>query len=732
MFVHVFLSATGGWGFQAAIMQPIINYKLLKTMHMKPLFLMFIPLILIVGSCGDPGLRDNPLLTDYNTPFDAPPFDRIEDEHYLPAIEEAIKQHKEEIDAIIDNPEEPTFENTIVAYDNAGELLSSVNSVFGGVRSAETNPRLQEIARETTPMLSAHRNEISMDQDLFDRIKTVYDNRHDINLDQEQMRLVEVYYRDFERNGAALPEEDREVLKELNERMSMISLQLGENVLEETNNFILELEEDDLDGLPRGVVSAAAEAAEREGLEDKWAITLHKPSWIPFVTYSERRGLREEIFTAFINRANNDNEYDNKDLFAELMQLRLQMARLLGFNNYAEYFLDIQMAQNPDNVYDFLDEIWPPSVNRAHMEIRDMQAIIDREGGGFDLEPWDWWYYAEKVRQEKYELDEDEIGPYFTIENVRKGNFTLANELFGLTFEERPEVPVYHEEVEAYEVFDHDGSHLGILYIDPHPRPGKRQGAWCGTYRTGSWENGERISPIVTIVMNFSRPTGGNPAMLSWDETTTYFHEFGHALHNFFAEGKYRRTARSVPRDFVELPSQILENWAGEPELMKMYAVHYETGETIPDELIERLRNAEHFNQGFDMTEYLASSYLDMDWHTTDHGDDIDVLAFEEESMNRIGLPDEIVPRWRTTYFGHIHGTGYAAGYYVYRWAGVLDADAFMAFKETGDLFNQEVAERFRKYILAENALWEGMEAYVKFRGREPDIEPFLIQKGLK
>jgi peptidyl-dipeptidase Dcp len=688
--------------------------------------------IIIINSCQSTDLQDNPLLTEFNTPFGVPPFNEIDNEHFLPAIKEGIRQHKIEIEEIINNAEPPTFENTINAYDNAGGLLRRVSPVFGGLRGAETNPRLQEIARETTPLLSAHSNEISMNQDLFARIQTVYENRFETGLDPEQLRVVEMYYRDFERNGAALPEEKREELAGLNERMSMISLELSENMLAETNAFQLVLEdEDDLAGLPQGVVSAAAEAAERGGLEGKWIITLHNPSRIPFLQYSERRDLREKVLKAYGDRGNNNNENDNKELFAELMQLRQQMARLMGFNNYAEYFLEIQMAENPDNVYGFLDQVWEPAVARANREIDMKQAIIDREGEDFNLKAWDWWFYAEKLRQERYELDDDEVNPYFTIDNVRDGNFILANKLFGLTFEKRPEVPVYHEEVEAYEVFDHDGSHLGILYIDPHPRPGKRQGAWCGTYRSGAWEEGDRIAPIVTMVMNFSRPSGGRPAMLSWEETTTYFHEFGHALHNFFAEGKYRRTARSVPRDFVELPSQILENWAGEPELLKTYAIHYETGEPIPDELISRLRRAEHFNQGFMNVEYLASAFMDMDWHTATHSEFIDVMGFEENSMNRIGLPVEIIPRWRTTYFGHIFGTGYAAGYYVYRWAGVLDADAFMAFKDSGELFNRELADRFRKYILAENNLWQGMDAYVKFRGHEPSIEPFLIQKGL-
>ncbi len=684
------------------------------------------------AGCGEQ--KENPFFAgEYNTPFEVPPFDEIDNEHFLPAIEEGIQRHKAEIEAIVNNPEEPTFENTIVAYDKAGEMLSRVNSVFGGLRSAETNPRMQEIARETTPMLSAHSNSIRMNMDLFERIEAIYEQREEMDLDQEQMRVVEMYYRDFERSGAALSDADRERLGEINERTSMISLQLGENVLAETNAFQLKLEtEEDLAGLPESVRSSAADAAESAGVDALGIVTLHNPSWIPFLTHSERRDLREKVFRGYFMRGDHDNEHDNKDLFAELMQLRLEMAQLLGYNNYAEYFQAIQMAEKPENVYDFLYELWDPSLELAKHERDQMQEIIDREGGGFQLESWDWWYYAEKLRKELHDLDDAELRPYFAIDNVRDGNFMLANKLFGLTFEYRPEVPVYHEEVEAFEVFDRDGSHLGILFIDPHPRPGKRGGAWCGTYRSGSYENGEKIYPIVTIVMNFTRPSGGQPALLTFDETTTYFHEFGHALHNFFADGRYSRTSRSVPRDFVELPSQILENWAGDPEFLKEYALHYETGEPMPEELMERLISAQHYGQGFAMTEYLAAAILDMDWHTADHGGNIDVRAFEDQSLNEMGLIDEIQPRYRTTYFNHIFGTGYAAGYYVYRWAGVLDADAFMAFKETGDLYDQELAERFRKYILAENALRDGMDAYVMFRGQEPTIEPFLIQKGLQ
>ncbi len=677
--------------------------------------------------------NQNPFFEEWNTPFGSPPFDKIQEDHYLPAYEEGMRQHMAEIDAIATNQEPPTFENTIVAFDQAGALLRRISPVFGGLRSAETNPKLQAIAREATPMLTAHSNAIRLNEALFERIQTVYNNRENLGLDREQMIFLEKTYRDFERGGAALPEDKREEFKKLSERMSMVSLQLSENLLAENNAFELVIEDEaDLAGLPSTVIEAAAEEARRKDMEGKWVFTTAFPSRVPFLQFAENRELRKQMLMGYVNRGDNDDENDNKELFIELMMLRQQLSEILGYNNYAEYFTAIQMAENPQNVYDFLHRVWEPALARAKMEKAEMQAIIDREGGGFKLEAWDWWYYAEKLRKEKYELDDDEVKPYFTIENVKQGIFTLANKLWGLTFESRPEVPVYHEEVEAYEVFDYDGSHLAVLFIDPHPRPGKRSGAWCGTYRSGAYEDGEWVTPIVTIVMNFTRPSGDKPAMLSWDETTTYFHEFGHAVHNFFARGSYRRTSRSVPRDFVELPSQVLENWAGEPELLETYAIHYQTGENIPEELVDRLQKSEHFNQGFIQTEYLAAAILDMDWHTSDITEDTDVNAFENASMQRIGLIDEIFPRYRTTNFGHIFGSGYAAGYYVYRWAEVLDADAFQAFKDSGDLFNRELARAFREYILANNALYEGMDAYVRFRGQEPDIEAFLRRSGLK
>ena len=676
--------------------------------------------------------QENPLLTEFNTPFNSPPFDKISNEHYLPAMEEAIRLHKAEIEAIVNNSAAPDFENTIVAFDRSGELLNSVNAIFGGLNGANTSPEMQEIAKQSTPMMSAHRNEIRFNQQLFEKIKSVYDQREGLGLEPEQIRLVEKIYDDFARNGAALPEEQRNELKAINERISMVSLQLGQNLLAENNGFKLIIDnEEDLAGLPPAVLSAAAEEAKAAGQEGKWVFTLAKPSWTPFLQFSERRDLREKLYRAYFMRGDNNNETDNKKLFIELMTLRQKMAELLGYQNYAEYFISDQMAQNPQNVYDFLYKVWEPSIARAKSEKADMQAIIDRENKGFELESWDWWYYAEMVRKEKYDLNEDELKPYLTIDNVREGIFKLTNNLFGLTYVKRTDIPVYHPEVEAFEVKDNDGSHLGLLFIDPHPRPGKRSGAWCGTYRNGTWKDGKKVAPIVTIVMNFTRPTGDQPAMLSWDETTTYFHEFGHALHNLFANGRYQRTSRSVPRDFVELPSQVLENWAGEPELLKTYAFHYQTGEPMPDVLIDKLQKSKYFNQGFDNAEYLAAAILDMDWHTSAVNGETDVNAFENATLERIGLIEEIIPRYRTTNFGHIFGSGYAAGYYVYRWAGVLDADAFAAFKESGDLYNQELAEKFRKYILAENALWEGMDAYVKFRGHEPSIEPFLERSGL-
>ncbi len=681
----------------------------------------------------DAQTTDNPFLKPYGTPFDVPPFHLITEDHYLPAYEEGMKQHNADIEAIVNNTEAASFENTIVAYDNSGELLRNVSIVFGGVNGAETNPRLQEIAREITPKITAHYDAIRLNEKLFARIKDVYDQKENLNLDIEQKRVVEKIYRDFTRNGAALPAEKREQLKKINERLAMVSLQLGENLLAETNDFKIVIDKkEDLAGLPESVVSAAEQEAKNANMEGKWVFTVQKPSMLPFLQFAENRALREKLYKGYYMRGDNDNDHDNKALFAELIKLRDDRSKLLGYKNYAAFAIDDNMAKTPEAVYEFLQRVWAPALEVAKSDLAEMQKIADSEGADFKLQSWDWWYYNEKLRKQKFDLDEDELRPYFSAKGVREGIFMLANKLYGLQFKANKDIPVYHPEVEAFEVMEADSSHLGVLMIDLHPRPGKRGGAWCGTYRPGSYVDGKKVAPIVTIVCNFTRPVGDKPALLSWDETTTLFHEFGHGLHNLFADGHYRRTSRDVPRDFVELPSQVLENWAGEPEMLKKYALHYETGEPIPDELIQKMQNSAQFNQGFITVEYIAACLLDLDYHTMDVSGNLDIRAIEKASLEKMGLIDEILPRYRTTYFSHIFSGGYAAGYYVYLWAGVLDSDAFDAFKLSGDIFNPELAAKFRQHILAQNAMGEGMDQYLKFRGQEPSIDPLLKRRGLK
>ena len=673
----------------------------------------------------------NPFLKPYETPFEVPPFNEIEIEHYLPAVAEGIEQQQEEIEAITSNAEDPTFENTILALDHSGILLDRVTTVFYNLNSANTNPDMQALAREISPKVTAHSDNIMLNSALFKRVKAVYDKRASLHLNHEQLRLVEKFYKDFERSGANLSAEDQEKLRGLNQELSNLSLKFGENLLAETNkNFRLVVEDEaDLSGLPEGVVAAAAEEAEKAGMSGKWVFTLQKPSLIPFLQYADNRDLREEIYRGYFMRGNNDNEFDNKEVLAKMVELRDEKAKLLGYTNHAAYIIDNNMAKTPENVYDFLQKLWTPALEVAKKERDEMQAIINREGGKFELKSWDWWYYAEKLRKEKYDLDESEIKPYFSLDNVREGVFYVCNQLYGIQFERREDIPVYHPEAEAWEVKEADGSHVGVLYMDFHPRDGKRVGAWNTGYRRQAYKEGKKIYPVTSIVCNFTRPAGDAPALLNFDEVQTFFHEFGHALHGLFTDGPYRRTAGRVPRDFVELPSQIMENWAAEPEVLKVYAKHYQTGEAIPDALVQKLVNSGHFNQGFATVEYLAASLLDMDWHTQPFNGD--VLAFEKTSMDRFGLIDEIIPRYRSTYFSHIFAGGYSAGYYVYIWAGVLDTDAFAAFKESGDLFNPELAAKFRT-LLAKSGSDEGMTIYRNFRGQDPSTEYLLEKRGLK
>lgn len=697
--------------------------------------LFYLSVILIITACNNKKemKTDNPFLSEYDTPFQVPPFDMIDTSHYLPAFEEGMKQQNAEIDSIINNTEEPTFENTILAYDKSGKLLSKVGYVFFQMTDANTNERIQEIAKEVGPLLSKHRDNISMNEKLFQRIKTIYEKRNDLKLDSQQIRVVEKYYRDFVRRGANLAKEEQDTLKNINAELTSLTLQFGDNVLADTKEFLLIIDDKkDLDGLPQTAIDGAATAAKEAGKEGKWVFTLDKPSMIPFLQYSSNRALREKIYTGYFMRGNNGNKNDNKEIVSKIVKLRERKAELLGYKSFAAYIIDDNMAKTPEKVDTFLMKLWNAALPVAKTELADMQKIIDKEGGNFKLQPWDWWYYAEKVRKEKFNVDENELKPYFSLVNVRDGMFYVATQLYGITFTKLTNLPVYHEDVETFQVKEKDGTHLGILYMDYYPRDSKRGGAWCSSFMNAGWDNGKKTDPIVTIVCNFTKPSGDTPALLTWDETMTLFHEFGHGLHGLFTEGKYDRTAGNVPNDYVELPSQVMENWAGEAKVLKQYAKHYLTGAAIPDTLIEKIQKSSKFNQGFETIEYLAASLLDLDFHNLTEPKNIDVQAFEKEAMNKIGLIPEILPRYRSTYFSHIFSGGYAAGYYVYIWAAVLDADAFDAFVQSGDIYNQELAAKFRKYCLKESGDDEGMAQYRKFRGQDPSVAPLLIRRGLE
>lgn len=674
----------------------------------------------------------NPFFSEYDTPFGVPPFDLIENEHFIPAAKAGFSEQEAEIDAIVNSQGSPTFENTIEAFDQSGELLRKVSGVFDKLRSAETNKDIDSIALILAPMKASHQSKMMLNAGLFEKVNAVYESRGSLDLNQEQSRVLEKTYKRFVRGGARLNEEEKTRISEIDQKLAVLTLSFGNNLLAETNNFQLVIEnEAELLGLPASVRSAAAEAATASGHDGNWVFTLHKPSWIPFLQYSEKRDLREKLYKAMYMRSNNGNEKDNNELIKEILELRIERANLLGYETHAAYVLEERMAKNAENVYDLLMQVWDPALEKAKEEAGMMQQMIDREGGDFKLASWDWWYYAEKIRKEKYALDEEELRAYFSLEDVKAGVFDVVNKLYGLSFEPRKELPAYHEEVQPYEVKDADGSHLGILYMDFHPRPGKRGGAWSTSIRRAHVKDGKRITPVHLIVMNFTRPTGDKPALISFDETLTFFHEFGHALHSMLSKCEYLRTSgTSVATDFVELPSQIMENWAAHPDVLKTYALHYQTGEVIPDELIAKLEAASKFNQGFITVEYTAASILDMDYHTLTNASGIVPTNFEKASMERIGLIDEIIPRYKSNYFQHIFAGGYSAGYYSYMWSEVLDKDAFKAFVETS-LFDQATATSFRENILEMGGSKEEMEMYVNFRGAEPTIEPLLKGRGL-
>jgi peptidyl-dipeptidase Dcp len=698
----------------------------------KIIFLVAVALIAIFFTrCKEKNTEtmNNPFFTEWDTPFQVPPFEQIKAADYLPAFEKGIEEDQQDVDKIINSKEEPTFDNTIAALAYSGRLLNKVSDVFFSQLGANTNDTLQKIAMEISPKLSKHSDEITMNEKLFEKVKKVYNQKDKLNLTPEQAFLLENTYQGFVRNGANLNKKDKERLKEINSKLSVLTLQFEQNVLHETNDYKLVIDKkEDLAGLPQNVIDEAAKTAENAGMKGKWVFTTQKPSMIPFLQFADNRELRKELYTTYLTRGNHDNQYDNKQVLKDIVDLRLEKARLLGFDEYANYRLQTRMAKNSKNVYNLLDQVWTTALPVSKKERDEMQKIIDEKGGNFKLASWDWWYYAEKIRKKKYNLEESELKPYFKIDNVRDGAFTVFNKLYGVTFNPIEDIPKPHPDAQAYEVKEADGTHVGVLYMDFFPRASKQSGAWQGEYRQHFRCKKGEVTPVVTVVFNFTKPGKDTPSLLNFDEVETLFHEMGHAMDALFAKNTYPHV--QIPADFVELPSQIMEHWATQPKVLKMYAKNYKTGKQIPDELITKINNSRFFNQGFNNVEYLAASYLDMDYHTIKKPLDVGINKFEKASMNRIGLIPEIEPRYRSTYFMHITG-GYDAGYYSYLWAAVLDNDAFEYFKETG-IFNKETASRFRKYILERSGTQDPDKLYREFRGRDASVEPLLKNRGLK
>ena len=676
--------------------------------------------------------NQNPLLTEQNTPYGVPAFDKVKIEHYMPAFEKAIAENKAEIEAIVNNPEAPTFANTIEALDRSGELLDKVVGVFFNVLEADGNDEMNKIAEEVTPLLSELSDGIILNDALFQRVKAVYEQRETLGLNDEQMRLLTETFKSFANNGANLPEEKKARLKEINQELGLLSLLFGSNVVAETNAYQLFItDEAELKGLPESAKTAAKEEAVAAGRPEAWLFTPKRTSFTPVLQYCENRDLRKELLMAYTTRGNHDNENDNKDIIVRTMQLRVEKAQLFGYTNPADYILADCMAKDAKTVDAFLESVWEPSLKAAKREAAELQKLLSEDLPGEKLQPWDWWYYTEKLREAKYDLNEEELKPYFELNNVRNGAFQLAHELFGINFEKLEGMPVYNPEVEVFKVTYADGSLVGILYTDYFPRAGKRPGAWmnniCNQYVDA---NGVDHRPVIINVGNFNKPTQGNPSLLSMDDVETLFHEFGHALHGLLSKATYKSLAgTNTPRDFVELPSQFMENYCYHPQIMKTYAFHYQTGEVMPDELIEKINRASTFNEGFVMTELLSASILDMDYHKMTTTEAFDVNAFEEASMKNMQMIPEIITRYRSTFYNHIFTTGYAAGYYSYTWSAVLDADAFAAFVETGDILNPEVAKRYL-HLLEQGGTRDAQELYLEFRGKPADPKHLLEKKG--
>ena len=675
----------------------------------------------------------NPFMTEYTTQFNIPPFDQIKTEHYLPALKAGIAEQNKEIEAIINNPEAPTFENTILALDNSGQTLNNVAYVFFAFTESLSSPELQKVDEEFTPLLTKHSDEISMNDKLFARIKKVYDERANHNYTTAQLRLIESNYKSFTRNGALLSAEKKEELKALNSELAGLYLDFNKRLLNATNAFYIVVDDKaQLAGLPESSIAVAAEEAKARGMEGKWVFTLHAPSRLPLLQYAQNRDLRKKMYEGYINLAT-EGENDNRPVINKIMQARTKKAALLGFDNFAAYMTDKVMAKTPQAAKDLLMKIWAPAIKQVKKEVSEMQAIVKAEGGKFKIEPWDYYYYAEKVRQKKYALDEDEVRKYFAVDNVVKGIFTMAERLYGVTFRELPDAPKYHPEVKVYEVLDKNGKHVSVFMTDYFPRASKRQGAWMSEFK-GAYidEYGNDVRPIIYNVGNFTKPTATTPSLLTLDEVETTFHEFGHGLHGMLTRAKYRGQAgTNVDRDFVELPSQIHEHWALEPELLKTYALHYQTGEPMPDELIKKLQDASTHNQGFATTELAGAALLDLYWNSTNFDSDVDVAAFEAKVAKELKMPKEVQFRYRSTYFKHIFGSdGYAAGYYTYLWAEVLDADGFELFKEKG-IFDPATADAFRINVLEAGGSEDPMKLYINFRGQAPNPDALLRNRGL-
>lgn len=676
---------------------------------------------------------DNPLLQTFDTPYGVPPFDKIKNKHFKPALEAAMTEHKKEIDAIANQKEEPTFENTIVALDGAGTTLSRVSNIFYNLSGAHTNDTIKQVEQEMAPVLAKHYDYITLNEKLFNRVKTIHDQKANLKLSEEQQKLLSDTYKSFVRNGALLNAKDKETISRINEELSTLTVAFGQNVLNDVNEFkFFVKDKSQLAGLPDDVISAAADAAKEAGKEGQWLFTLQNPSIMPFLQYAENRDLRYKMWDAFRKKGSNGNANDNKENIKRIVNLRLQRAKLLGYPSHAQYVLEERMAKTPVKVNNLLTQLWNPTMKKATQEAEEINALIKKEGGNFTVEPHDWRYYAEKIRKQKYDLDENEVKQYFKLDNVHQGVFGTVTKLWGLQFKERKDLPTYHPEAIPYEVTEADGSFVGILYMDFHPRESKRGGAWMTSFSDQKMKDGKRVPPVISIVCNFTKATGDTPALLTFDEVSTYFHEFGHALHGLLSNTTYASQAgTNVPTDFVELPSMIMENWATQPEVLKMFAKHYKTGDVIPNALVEKIKKAANYGQGFTKGEYLASSLLDMEYHMMTDAWEGDPVAFEVAKMKKAGLISSIIPRHSSTYFGHIFAGGYSAGYYSYVWSEVLDSDAFSVFKEKG-IFDQATAQSFRKNILERGGTAEAMDLYTRFRGQEPSIEPLLERTGLK